>query len=110
MRSAVMDILPSKLRRGLKKLGEDIGIARRKRRLTVAMMAERVGIAESTYLRAEKGDPKVSLGAYAMVLFVLGFSEALADLIDPRKDDQGLLLDVERVPKRIRARKRPMPS
>ena len=110
MRSAVVDILPSKLRRGLKKLGEDIGVARRKRRLTVAMMAERVGVAESTYLRAEKGDPKVSLGVYAMVLFVLGFGDALTDLIDPRKDDQGLLLDVERVPKRIRAKKSLMQS
>src|SRR5438445_11273089 len=109
MRSAVADVLPSKLRRGLKKLGEDIGVARRKRRLTVAMMAERVGVAESTYLRAEKGDPKVSLGTYAMILFVLGAGDSLADLIDQRKDDQGLLLDVERVPKRIRARKSSLP-
>ena len=110
MRSAVVDILPIKLRRGLKKLGEDIGIARRKRRLTVAMMAERVAISESTYLRAEKGDPKVSLGVYAMVLYVLGFGDALAELIDPRKDDQGLLLDVERVPQRIRTKKSPTAS
>jgi len=110
MRSAVVDILPTKLRRGLKKFGEDVAMARRKRRLTVAMMAERVGVAESTYLRAEKGDPRVSLGVYAMVLFVLGFGDALADLVDARKDDQGLLLDVERVPKRIRAKKSPIAS
>jgi len=107
MRSAVVDILPARLRRGLRKLGEDIGIARRKRRLTVAMMAERVGVAKSTYLRAEKGDPRVSLGVYAMVLFVHGFGDALADLIDPRRDSQGLLLDVERMPKRIRLKKSP---
>jgi DNA-binding XRE family transcriptional regulator len=107
MRSAVVDILPSKLRRGLKKFGDDIGVARRKRRLTVAMMAERVGVAKSTYLRAEKGDPKVSLGVYAMVLFVLGFGDALADLVDPRADDQGLQLDAERMPKRIRSKKPP---
>lgn len=110
MRSAVGDILPSKLRRGLKKFGADISIARRKRRLTVAMMAERVGVAESTYLRAEHGDPKVGFGVYAMVLFVLGFGDAITDLIDPRKDDQGLLLDVERVPRRIRTKKTPTPS
>jgi transcriptional regulator with XRE-family HTH domain len=110
MRSAIGDVLPSKLRRGLKKFGEDIGVARRKRRLTVAMMAERVGVAQSTYLRAEHGDPKVAFGVYAMVLFVLGFGDAMADLIDPRKDDQGLLLDVERMPKRIRARKSPTPT
>ena len=110
MRSAIEDVLPSKLRRGLKKFGEDISIARRKRRLTVAMMAERLGVAESTYLRAEKGDPSVAFGVYAMILFVLGFGDAIAELIDARKDDQGLLLDIERVPKRIRARKTPTPS
>jgi DNA-binding XRE family transcriptional regulator len=109
MRSAVEDVLPSKVRRGLKKFGQDIGVARRKRRLTVAMMAERVGVAESTYLRAEKGDPKVALGVYAMVLFVLGFGDAMTDLIDARKDDRGLLLDAERVPKRVRTRKSPTP-
>lgn len=110
MRSAVEDVLPPKLRRGLRKFGEDIGVARRKRRLTVAMMAERIGVAQSTYLRAEKGDPKVAFGVYAMILFVLGFGDAIAELIDARKDDQGLLLDVERVPKRIRARKSRTPS
>jgi transcriptional regulator with XRE-family HTH domain len=110
MRSAIQDVLPSKLRRGLRKFGEDIGIARRKRRLTVAMMAERIGVAQSTYLRAEKGDPKVAFGVYAMVLFVLGFGDAIAELIDASKDEQGLLLDVERVPKRIRAKKNPTPS
>ncbi|HEY6039388.1 MAG TPA: helix-turn-helix transcriptional regulator [Kofleriaceae bacterium] len=110
MRSAIEDVLPAKLRRGLRKFGEDIGLARRKRRLTVAMMAERIGVAESTYLRAEKGDPKVAFGVYAMVLFVLGFGDAIGNLIDARKDEQGLLLDVERVPKRVRARKTPTPS
>jgi hypothetical protein len=110
MRSAIEDVLPSKLRRGLRKFGDDISVARRKRRLSVAMMAERIGVAESTYLRAEKGDPKVAFGVYAMVLFVLGFGDVVADLIDARKDDQGLLLDVERVPKRIRARKNPTAS
>ncbi len=110
MRSAVSDILPAKLRRELKKFGGDIAIARRKRRLTVAMMAERVGVAESTYLRAEKGDPTVAFGVYAMVLFVLGFSAAINDLIDVRKDDQGLLSDLERIPKRVRPRKVPAAS
>ncbi len=110
MRSVVGDIMPARLRRGLKKFGEDISVARRKRRLTVAMMAERAGVAKSTYLRAERGDPKVALGVYAMVLFILGFGDAIADLIDTRNDDQGLLLDTERIPKRIRARKVPTSS
>jgi len=37
-----------------------------------------MGVAKNTYLRAEKGDPKVGLGVYAMALFVLGFGSPLA--------------------------------
>lgn len=73
------------------------------------MMAERTGLAKSTYARVEKGDPAVAMGAYAMALFVLGFGEALGDLTDARKDDVGLLLDEERLPKRVRTRKSPAP-
>jgi len=51
----------------------------------------------------------VAMGAYAMALFVLGFDAALGEIVDPRHDDQGLLLDAERLPKRIRARKTAQP-
>jgi len=42
------------------------------------------------------------MGAYAMALFVLGFGEVLGDLTDARRDEEGLLLDEERLPKRVR--------
>ena len=107
MRSAIHDLLPPGIRRSLSKFGVDLARARRKRRLTVEMMAERVGVAKSTYARIEKGDPAVAMGAYAMVLFVLGFGEALGDLVDARRDEHGLLLDDERLPQRVRIRKSP---
>jgi len=107
MRSALHDLLPSGLRRSLAKFGTDLARARRKRRLTVEMIAERVGVATSTYSRIEKGDPAVAIGAYAMALFVLGFGEVFGDLVDARRDDQGLLLDEERLPQRVRAKKSP---
>ena len=56
MRSAVVDVLPPKVKRSLAKFGADIAVARRKRRLTVLMMAERLAVAKSTYLRVEKGE------------------------------------------------------
>jgi len=105
VKSAVTDILPPKVRRSLAKLGIDLATARKKRSLTTAMMAERLGVAKSTYLRVEKGDPTVSMGVYAMALFVLGFGDALGEIVDPRRDDQGLLLDTERLPKRVRVKK-----
>src|ERR1700690_4048105 len=107
MRSAVLDVLPPKVRRSLAKFGADLSMARRKRNLTVSMMAERLGVAKSTYLRVEKGDPTVSLGIYAMALFALGFGDALGDLVDPGRDDQGLLLDAQRLPKRVRTKREP---
>jgi DNA-binding XRE family transcriptional regulator len=109
MRSAVHDVLPPKIRRSLKKIGADIALARRKRHLTTQMMAERLGISKSTYGRVEKGDPTVSMGVYAMSLFVLGFGDALGDLVDPGRDHQGLLLDAERLPKRVRPKKTVQP-
>ncbi len=109
MRSTAPDMLPPKLRRKLAKLGEDIRNARRKRGLTAAMMIERVGVAKGTYLKVEKGDPSVSMGVYAMSLFVLGFADAFADVADSRGDETGLLLDAERLPQRVRVKRRPPP-
>ncbi len=109
MRSTVVDILPPKVKRALGKMGADIALARKRRSLTTAMMAERLGIAKSTYLKIEKGDPTVSMGAYAMTFFALGFDAALAEILDAKRDDQGLLLDAERLPQRVRPRKTPRP-
>jgi DNA-binding XRE family transcriptional regulator len=107
MRSSVQDVLPPKIRRSLKKFGTDIGLARRKRELTAAMMSERVGVAKSTYIRVEKGDPTVAMGVYAMALFVLGFGDAFGDVVDASRDEQGLLLDAQRVPKRVHPKREP---
>jgi transcriptional regulator with XRE-family HTH domain len=106
MRSLVTDLLPARVRRSLSKFGADLSIARRQRRLTAAMMCERVGVSKATWQKMEKGDPRVSLGAYAQALFVLGFGAPLTDLIDQRNDEQGLLLTAERLPKRVASRRR----
>lgn len=102
MRTSSRDAMPAKVARALKKLGQDISLARRKRQLTAAMMCERAGISKQTYQRTENGDPTVSMGVYAMCLFVLGLDGGLGDLADPRGDDSGLLFDRARVPKRVR--------
>jgi len=101
MKSAVYDILARPVRRSLRKLGHDISIARRKRRLTIAMMCERLGVSASTFGRMEKGDPTVYVGAYAQALFVLGLGSPLGEVADQRTDETGLLLEIEQLPKRI---------
>ena len=107
MRSSLHDVLPPQTRRALAKLGQDVGIARRKRHFTVAMMVERMGVSTNTYRGVERGDPSVTMGAYAMALFVLGFGTALGDLIDPKRDEVGLQLDETRLPKRVRVKQSP---
>ena len=110
MRSAVLDVLPSIVKRSLSKLGADLATARRKRGLTAAAVAERMCVGKNTYLRVEKGDPTVMLGVYAMALFVLGFGDKFRELVDPSRDDIGLMLDEERLPKRVRMKKPRIPS
>ena len=102
MKSSVQDVIPLKMRRAIIRFGSDLAMARRKRRLTAAMMAERVGVSKSTYARIEKGDSAVAMGAYAMALHVLGLGDSLFSLADPGQDETGLLLDREQVPKRVR--------
>ena len=62
-------------------------------------------ISRTTLSKVEKGDPGVSLGIYATVLFVLGLENRVAELIDPRHDAVGLDLEAEALPKRIRAQR-----
>ena len=97
--------LPIPARSALIKLGLDINSARRRRRISKAMMAERAGIAINTLSRIEQGDSGTSMAAWASALFVLGMAENLRDVADPSRDRTGLMLDEERLPKRIRYKK-----
>jgi transcriptional regulator with XRE-family HTH domain len=97
---------PLPVTRALRKLGQDIREARLRRRIPTALVAERASISRTTLNKLENGDPGVALGTTATVLFVLGMVERLGELADIRNDERGLALDAERLPKRIRARKR----
>lgn len=98
--------MPLPVKRSLAKLGSDIKAARLRRRITMTLMAERAFVARSTLQKVEQGDPGVSLGVYATVLFILGLSERIADLADVGTDSVGLQLDEARLPQRVRATKR----
>ena len=72
--------LPIPVSRALRKLGHDIKDARRRRRIPMAIAAERASISKPTFIRVERGDPSVSIGSYATVLYVLGMADRLGDL------------------------------
>jgi len=103
MRKPQLDLMvPIPVRRAVHKLGQDIRDARLRRRIPTAVMAERASISRTTLNKIEKGDPGVSLGNYANVLFVLGMAERVGDLADVKTDTVGLGLEEERLPQRIR--------
>lgn len=95
---------PSAVRRALKKLGADMRDARRRRKLTTAIVAERAFTSRKTLQRVEAGDHGVSIGIYASVLHTLGFLDRLADVADAGADEIGLALAGASLPRRVRAK------
>ena len=101
---------PIPVTRTLRQLGADIRSARIRRSLRAAVVAERAQISPPTLLRVERGDAGVSLGIYATVLWVLGLIDPLAQVAAPTGDLIGQALDQERLPQRVRTRRRPVPE
>jgi hypothetical protein len=91
------------VRRALRKLGTDIRDARRRRRLPSEVIAERAFTSRPTLQRIEEGDHAVSIGIYAAVLQALGLLDGLVALADPSKDDVGLAIAADNLPRRARA-------
>ena len=105
------DLLPARVRRSMTELGRGINVARRRRRLTAAMMSERIGVGRQTYRRVERGDPTVAMGTYLMALFVLGLEwGSLERSVDPQADATGTALDIAELPKKVRPRRTPQPK
>ncbi len=92
-----------KVKPALERLGRDVRQARLRRGIAVADLAARAGTSPSSIGRLERGDPGVAIGTLADVLVVLGLLERLADLIDIRKDELGLVLTTEHGPRRGRS-------
>ena len=72
-------------RRALRKLGEDIGNARRRRQLTMELLAQRAFTTRQTLQKVEAGNPMVAMGIYAAVLQALGLLDGLGNLAAPRR-------------------------
>jgi len=104
MKTQATITLPRAARQSLVKLGEDIAVARKKRRISTVSMAERAFISRGTLYKLEKGDPSVSMGVYATVLSILGLVEGLGDLADRSTDNLGLDIEEDRLPKKVRSR------
>ena len=96
---------PAAVRRSLHKLGGDMRDARLRRRLPMAVVAERAFTSRSTLQRVEAGDPNVGVGIYAAVLQALGLLEGLGGVADPSRDSVGQAMAAAELPSRARMRR-----
>lgn len=102
--------MPAAVMTQLRALGENLSIARKRRREPLKAWAQRIGVSEPTLMRLEKGDPSVSMGVYATALWLMGRSQALGELAAP-VHDHGALEDAVRVARARAMRKRtPQPG
>ncbi len=84
MNNRSITLLP-KAQKILKQFGENIKLARLRRKLSTEQVSERAGINRTTLWNIEKGMPAVTIGAYCQVLLVLGLLE---DLLKVASDDE----------------------
>jgi len=78
-------ILFPKYQKILEQVGENIKLARKRRKLTTIQVAERANIDRSTLYQIEKGTASVSLGAYFNTIRVLGLQD---DFLKLAADDE----------------------
>lgn len=95
--------LPPQSQRAIARLGRDLAVARRRRKLPQRLMAERMLVSVQTLQRLEAGDPTVGLAVLASALHVLGMTERLAGLVAPDSDRTGISEDLSRLPKTTHA-------
>lgn len=97
-------ILLPKITKLLAEFGENIKLARLRRKLSAEQVAERANIGRTTLWAIEKGSPNVAMGFYVQVLFVLGLEKDLLKVAgdDPlgRRLQDAKLLVKERAPKK----------
>ena len=99
-RSDALDNLPAVAANALRRLGEDLAIARKRRKQSLRAWATRMNVSVPTLMKMELGDPAVSMGVYATALWMIQRQEALAALADPAQDFAALESDVQAASRR----------
>jgi len=86
--------LPPAVTQALHALGENLAIARVRRRESQRVWAKRLGISVPTLIRMERGDSGVSIGIYATALWLMGRASVLPELAAPANDRGALEREV----------------
>ena len=92
-------LLLPKAARSLAIMGQNVKLARIRRRITAAMMCERAGISHATLTAIEQGRSSVSMAGYMSVLFCLNLHKDIEKVA--ADDELGRELQDLRLPKRV---------
>jgi hypothetical protein len=94
------EMLPAAVARALKDLGENLALARQRRKESQRTWATRLSVSVPTLIRMEKGDPSVGMGVYATALWLMGRHAALPEMAAPAQDLNALEQDIDAVRQR----------
>ena len=97
---------PEQVKSALLQLGEDLSLARVRRKESQRTWAARIGVSVPTLIRLERGDPTVGAGIYATALWMIGRSDALSQLASPASDLGALEMDIRAALKTRAVRKK----
>src|SRR5688500_489842 len=92
--SMALEAIPPAATQALRALGENLAIARTRRRESQRAWAKRLGVSVPTLIRMERGDPGVGAGIYATALRLMGTVSGLPELAAPATDRGALESDV----------------
>jgi transcriptional regulator with XRE-family HTH domain len=87
-------MMPPAAAQALRALGENLAIARVRRRESQRAWAKRLGVSVPTLIRMERGDPGVGAGIYVTALWLIGTVQRLPDLAAPGADRGAIESDV----------------
>ena len=93
---------PLEVASAVQRLGENIRLARVRRRSSQEELAQACGITRKTLYALEKGATGTTVGTFFTVLWKLGLLDSAAALADPEADEHGKILEAARRPKRVR--------
>lgn len=93
---------PFAVKNGALRLGQRLGLARKRRRLTLRELAAKAGVSYDTARAAEAGNLQTGLGAYLALCWAMGLESQIDELLDPERDEVGKQLELARLPKAVR--------
>lgn len=93
---------PLEVASATQRLGENIRLARVRRRMSQEELAQACGITRKTLYALEKGAPGTTIATAFAVLWKLGLLDTATALADPDTDEHGRILEAARRPRRVR--------